>query len=117
MAFKITGPTLLILKEKDYPAYFLLQNTQDFVNVLAQVATERVKQGHWYEKTPVSAQTDLFAENQSQYDKISSILEMDKSTKQYRSELFHFMQNRMYDGYQYEGWEIEQFETIKEQQK
>jgi len=115
MALRITDPTLMVLKEKDYPAYFLLRGNEDYFKVLAQIATERVKQGYWYEKKPAKAQTDLFADNSSQHDRIEAILKMDRSTKQFRTEIHHFMQDRMYDGYEYEGWEFERFETIKEQ--
>lgn len=112
MALQIKDPTLMILKTKDYPSYYLLHNNDDYFKVLAQVATERVKQGYWYEKEPADQQTDLFANNNSKHDRIEAILNMDRSTKQFKRDLHFFMQDRMYEGYEYEGWEFETFEEI-----
>lgn len=112
MALKIDKPMLLTFKEKHGDVYYLVSCVDDYVAVLRVVAERRLKEGYWYEKETTD-QTDLFSNTDSQFEKITKILDMDTTSAKCANALLQFMRNRMYEGYESEGFELETFEEYK----
>lgn len=112
MALKIDKPKLLMFTENHGNLYYLVTSVSEYIAVLRTVAERRLKEGYLYEDNKTD-QTDLFANTDSQFEKITKILAMDTTTAAYANELNYFMKNRTYDGYEYEGFELETFEEYK----
>ena len=112
MGLRIDGPRLVIVKNKHEPDYFLITSVPELIDVLRMLAKQRLKEGYWYEDNS-DGQQDLFTNTDSPKEKITAILASERS-KQSDAALYHFMQDRRGNGYEYEGWELENFSKVNE---